>query len=135
MKKPCEFCGGEVIRKGWIVKLATVCTECVYRQKYKRTNKSAAGKRAVHAHRQKCRAFVAWIKGGIPCTDCYEYKEPRGMDFDHLPGYKKTAKISYFAGQGMTIRLLEELLKTELVCRPCHRKRHRDRKILNDSAL
>ncbi len=50
------------------------------------------------------------------------------MHFDHLLGAKKVGRsIANLASKGWVKQLLAELPKTELVCAPCHRLRHKAR--------
>lgn len=64
-----------------------------------------------------------------PCTDCGGSFPPYVMDFDHLPGTKKTLAVSYLANHGSgKAKLLAEIAKCELVCANCHRIRTHTRK-------
>lgn len=82
----------------------------------------------------ECQAFIAWLKEGLSCMDCGEKLHPLLMEFDHVPERgKKYATIATLAGKGQRRRLLEELPKTDLVCRVCHHGRSRSRYLLPKS--
>jgi len=72
------------------------------------------------------REFINWMKDG-PCTDCGERHEPWVMDFDHVRGTKKydLNRLGKISVSWKTIE--DELLKCELVCANCHRKRTHER--------
>jgi hypothetical protein len=75
-----------------------------------------------------CYAFISWLKTGLVCVDCAQRYPEVMMEFDHLPNYEKKATISALAGRGWTKQLLEELPKTELVCKACHHNRTQQRR-------
>jgi hypothetical protein len=77
--------------------------------------------------KEQCQAFVGWLKEGLDCTDCGQKLHPIIMEFDHLPEFTKFASIATLAGKGQRSRLLDELPKTQLVCRVCHHVRSRSR--------
>lgn len=60
------------------------------------------------------------------CKDCGYNTRPEALDFDHLPGNKKSFQISQVTGRSWN-RVLEEIAKCELVCANCHRVRTADR--------
>lgn len=73
------------------------------------------------------RAHVAWLdslKEGKPCADCGRIYPPYVMEWDHLPGAKKTLVLSDTRRAAFSKkRILAELEKCELVCANCHRER------------
>ncbi len=79
-----------------------------------------------HRHRQrkaqrKARAADARaLKEGKPCTDCGHTFHFSAMEWDHLPGSKKTANPSNLANNGLWERFLKEIENCELVCANCH---------------
>lgn len=58
-----------------------------------------------------------------PCVDCGKTYPQYVMDFDHLPGSTKVAKVSSLVYFGSEKLLLDEIAKCELVCANCHRER------------
>jgi hypothetical protein len=45
------------------------------------------------------------------------------MEFDHLDGEEKSKEVSQMVGGGSLRKVKEEILKCELVCVLCHRRR------------
>ena len=58
------------------------------------------------------------------CVDC-NLKDPRVLEFDHLPGFEKKFNISRaVAGSTRSWKLiLEEINKCEVLCSNCHKIR------------
>jgi len=79
------------------------------------------GNRRAH---QRTQAFVEMLKAK-PCEDCGRSFPPECMDFDHVRG-KKHAGVAHMKRYALP-RLLEEILKCDLVCACCHRIRTRRR--------
>lgn len=82
-------------------------------------NKPRYAERNAKARRGE-RDFVAWLKEQ-PCVDCGQSYPYYCMDFDHARGEKKF-EISRASGANAK-KLLEELVKCDVVCAICHRKR------------
>jgi hypothetical protein len=62
------------------------------------------------------------------CTDC-NLKDPRVLEFDHLPQYEKKFEIAK-AISGSTrswVLILSEINKCEIVCSNCHKIRTMER--------
>ena len=72
---------------------------------------------------KKVRQFIIDYKSGKPCADCKQIYPHYVMDFDHLPGSKKTISIGQFGARYSIENLQKEFLKCELVCSNCHRER------------
>ncbi len=66
------------------------------------------------------RAYVRVVKDQ-PCTDCGEWLPPECMDLDHVRGTKRWNIASAKARSFTALQL--EILKCEVVCANCHRKR------------
>ena len=73
--------------------------------------------------RAQAEALVNDIKRKLGCADCTDDCEPSELNFDHLPGYEKLAKISILVWLGRLQALREEIAKCEVVCPSCHMKR------------
>lgn len=77
-------------------------------------------------HRRKIRKMIQDYKEFVGCVDC-KVKHPHYiLDFDHLPGTTDTMKVSRAVEYSIT-RVIEEMLKCEVVCANCHRVRTYDR--------
>jgi hypothetical protein len=76
---------------------------------------------------QEVRDWMNDLKATTPCADCGGNFPPGQMDWDHLPGFEKVASVSYLVGKGARQQVEEEILKCELVCKPCHTKRGHER--------
>jgi len=78
----------------------------------------------------KRRKFVDDIKMSRGCADCGYAEHPAALDFDHLPGFTKTAAISELRRRwSASIATLEaEIAKCDVVCANCHRIRTAKRK-------
>jgi hypothetical protein len=64
------------------------------------------------------------LKLKTPCTDCKQFfTDPKQLDWDHLPEYKKVAQVSYYVTHGNRKKAEAEMKKCELVCKSCHTKR------------
>ena len=98
------------------------CREC--RRAYDRRYYHERGKKARLARRRthlmKARAWMAALKGGVPCADCGELFPVWVMHWDRLPGYEKVGNISEMVGSRSRTITIAELRKCELVCGNCH---------------
>jgi hypothetical protein len=72
--------------------------------------------------RRMIRGIIRELKSD-PCTDCGVSYPFYVMDFDHLPGFKKSFNVSSVQHTSSIVKLLEEIDKCELVCANCHRAR------------
>ena len=67
------------------------------------------------------RRQVMWlVKSTLGCARCPE-RDPRVLDWNHIDRKTKSANISKLM-TGSLERLIEELLKCEVLCANCHRK-------------
>jgi formate-dependent nitrite reductase cytochrome c552 subunit len=79
--------------------------------------------------RQTLKAFIEWLKAGVPCADCGGCFAPEAVDFDHVNGEKRFNIGGVASGRGVSLETLQsELMKCELVCANCHRVRTRRRR-------
>lgn len=62
------------------------------------------------------------------CIDCSVQYSPNEMTFDHLPGFTKRFTIGSAYSRETLKSLLKEILKCDLVCIPCHKRREYKRK-------
>ena len=77
--------------------------------------------------RAKRTVFLDAIKLAEGCTDCGYSEVARTMEFDHLPQHEKLFNVT--AGRdGNITRLMNEIDKCEVVCKPCHGIRTNDRR-------
>src|SRR4051812_3197627 len=97
-------------------------------------DQKAASKRHYAAHKQDylarnakyrlaIRKFVHDIKANTPCKDCGVQYPYYVMDFDHLSKDLKLNDINYLSSTGRIGALKKEIVKCEVVCANCHRKR------------
>lgn len=75
------------------------------------------------AHRAARVARITEIKESQPCADCGNFYEHYLMDFDHLPEFLKVGEITKLVRQRSWAIVEAELLKCEVVCCMCHRRR------------
>lgn len=93
-----------------------------YEKNKDRHRESRARRRDVY--RKIAQDYVNRSKIDKPCTDCGKVYLPVVMDYDHLPGFEKSANVSSLVQKGMAIsKIQEEIAKCELVCANCHRIR------------
>lgn len=76
------------------------------------------------------RVKIDVIKLERGCVDCGYNRYPEALDFDHLPGVKKTKSVAFMWGYSWE-KVLAEIAKCEIVCSNCHRHRT---KIRSDAA-
>ena len=72
-------------------------------------------------YRLEIRQFIRQMKENAPCADCNQYYPYYVMDFDHLEN--KEQGINFLASTGRIGLLKKEVIKCEVVCANCHRKR------------
>lgn len=78
---------------------------------------------------QHLRSIVDGIKLAHGCVDCGYNAHAVALDFDHLPGTKKTANVSGLVKVGSYIEvIMDEIAKCEIVCSNCHRVRTHTRR-------
>ncbi len=137
--KKCQFDlpeGQFYVRKSGLADV--ICRACVRkkRQQYYLANREACLNRAranpnVPARRKAFRDFLDEAKTSRPCADCGNKFPSCVMDFDHMPGKKKSFCLGHAASCSLeTVK--REIAKCELVCANCHRMRtHRRKGIKN----
>lgn len=76
--------------------------------------------------KKRKKEYIHNIKLNVPCADCKVVYPPHVMDFDHLDGSKKKAKVPELVNNGYKT-INEEIAKCEIVCSNCHRQRTHDR--------
>ena len=76
----------------------------------------------VQRYAAKKSRYIRAQKEGKPCMDCGEYYPYYVMDFDHVRGTKEF-NISDAAYSVGFQRLIDEIVKCDLVCSNCHRER------------
>lgn len=78
-------------------------------------------------YRAEIQNFIRNMKEANPCVDCgisYPYYV---MDFDHVGDAPKIKDINFLASTGRVGALKKEVVKCEVVCANCHRKRTHSR--------
>lgn len=97
-----------------------------YDKAYYEANKAAYSARSLKSKKKavaRNQSFVNQIKS-VPCMDCGGRFPPCAMDFDHRDPDVKTFTIGNAVAMGWRIeRILEEVLKCDIVCANCHRIR------------
>lgn len=94
------------------------CKKCV-RDLY------ADGRRA---RQRKLLAYIQAVKVDRGCADCGYRGHPAALDFDHLPGVKKEARLACMAAGATKAKIDAEIAKCEVVCANCHRIRTANRR-------
>lgn len=95
-----------------------------------------------HVYSEKKNAYVREVlakvqefKAAHGCFDCNE-KDPVCLDFDHLDPSSKIGNIATLARKWSYEKLLTEMVKCQVRCANCHRKRtHRLRNPVESAAL
>lgn len=104
---------------------ALFCTrKCKQISKY-HENK-AAGKNKSKDNNESKRRFVEAVKS-FPCTDCGRSWPPCAMHFDHLDSSSKVDNVANLITSGGWKKLIEEMMKCDLVCACCHAVRTNER--------
>lgn len=80
-------------------------------------------------YRAEIQKYVQEIKESHPCSDCGIHYPYYVMDFDHLDADLKIRDINYLSSTGRIGALKKEIVKCEVVCANCHRKRTHERMI------
>lgn len=106
-------------------KLNETCRDChrKYTRKHYQQNKQYYKDKA-NNHKKKLRKAANSAKNA-PCMDCEKKWPTYVMDFDHRDPKKKSFTISnaIIKSNVSVDRLLEEILKCDVVCSNCHRIR------------
>lgn len=100
------------------------------RRKHYRANKE----QYIRRNKEKqvhLQSFVNAVKS-YPCEDCGKDYPHYVMDFDHLPEFDKEMDISQMYKWGSWTKVVDEIMKCELVCSNCHRVRTWNRKKESD---
>jgi|ERR1035437_867418 hypothetical protein len=104
---------------------------------YYQKNKQARTAHSAQRH-AACYSRFAALKLATGCIDCGYKEHPAALEYDHLPGTIKTNMVGDLI-HGSWERLLEEVVKCELVCANCHRvrtaNRHQNKAAKQQSAL
>ena len=91
-----------------------------YQRKWFQANKETQLKR-VREKQKLLKLFLYYYKECRNCTDCGNWYPPCVMDFDHLSS--KVDNVSKIVSKGSWDKLIDEIMKCELVCSNCHRIR------------
>ncbi len=79
-------------------------------------------------NRTRKKSAIAMLKLEMGCQDCGYNTDPTALEFDHLPGYVKVARVARLVGDDSPIeKVLSEIEKCECVCANCHRVRTANR--------
>jgi hypothetical protein len=74
----------------------------------------------------KKRAVIDRYKRIIGCADCGYNRDSAALEFDHLPGFEKSANVASLMYASWD-RIKEEIVKCEVVCSNCHAIRTKNR--------
>lgn len=74
-------------------------------------------------YRAEIQNYIRGMKESKPCKDCGVFYPYYVMDFDHTGASPKYKDINYLASTGRIGALKKEIVKCEVVCANCHRKR------------
>jgi hypothetical protein len=105
----------------------TYCRECMrayMRQHYLR-NKDIYIRRAMIHNRWYAQEFTRKIWEYLqehPCVDCGE-SDPLVLEFDHRDRKLKRIEVSRLRVMGSWRRIMEEIVKCDVRCANCHRRR------------
>jgi hypothetical protein len=88
-----------------------------YEQNIDRYNTQLEQKRA------QIRGAVYTYKESHPCVDCNGYHPYYMMEFDHLDGHVKVDTVSRLVRTSTLEKVMDEIVKCELVCSNCHKQR------------
>jgi hypothetical protein len=79
-------------------------------------------------YKAEIRDWYRDLKSGKPCADCGGVFHYSAMEWDHRPGTAKVALVSTLVVKtNSKRRVLEEIVKCDLVCANCHAVRTFDR--------
>ena len=112
-----------------VAKCDIVCARCHEIRSWTRINGSSLYTLSANRHYKVPHDYVTNLKLSLGCKDCGYKTHPAALQFDHLPQYTKTAKITRLIG-GNFDNLLAELKKCECVCANCHAERTHERKTM-----
>lgn len=99
------------------------------RRKWYASNKEHAKSKIVDRKLQ-IRDWLCRHKDELRCTRCGE-DDPACLDFHHSDPSSKAITIAKAATNGWSISRIEsEIAKCEVVCANCHRKIHRDERLV-----
>ena len=118
--KICSKCKKSKIRN----KTSSYCKGCHndYQKAYYKKNPRSIDESS--KRRKKEIRDLIILKKDVPCKDCEEKYPYYVMDFDHRPDEEKKFNLSEAARHHRSIKsVLEEILKCDVVCSNCHRKR------------
>lgn len=95
--------------------------EC--RRRWYKNNRTSE-KQHIRRRKKEIRIWFANYKKKLKCLKCGE-SHPGCIDFHHKENENKDNEVTYFVGNGYSIkRILEEIKKCEVWCSNCHRKYH-----------
>jgi hypothetical protein len=83
-------------------------------------------KRYGEGRRQRQKTLLAYIheiKLARGCADCGYNANAVALDFDHLPGHLKEARLASMAAGATLAKIKTEIAKCDVVCANCHRIR------------
>ena len=70
-------------------------------------------------------AWVRTMKTGQRCHDCKATTRPADLDWHHVDAKTKEFRIAWGVFRVSRERILAEISKCVLLCRPCHRTKHK----------
>lgn len=103
---------------------SSICQECKD-WSFDAKTKVAAGefKNLDQARKARNKTYMWTYLKTNPCVDCGE-ADIIVLEFDHLPKYEKTWSVSDLANSTASIKhLKDEILRCDVVCANCHRRR------------
>jgi hypothetical protein len=111
MTNQCDDCSGDFESLGKRKR----CDDCtrLHNNKRARLNKAQAG--------LKNKTLVYRYLLSNPCLECGE-SDPMVLQFDHLPGYKKSFEISRAYRNKSWVSIQEEIKKCQVLCANCHQR-------------
>lgn len=89
-----------------------------YSKRHYENNKESR-KAAVREQEKSKRRFLDAVKS-FPCIDCGLLWPPYVMQFDHLDPVAKTGNIATMVMRVGWSKLIEEIMKCDIVCANCH---------------
>jgi len=120
-KKRAEFYKNAQKRDG-LQSLCKACASEASKKHYRKSPKTRAAVRqsALNLKRENYRRSLEYLEAH-PCVDCGE-DDPIVLDFDHVRG-KKKGNVSKMIRDASWKRVAAEILKCEIRCANCHRKK------------